>query len=55
MRGQYGVPAHVSASPAQGIQSLVAMRSVLQTHLISSLVLQRGERSKLGAALRQQQ
>lgn len=53
-RGQYGVPTRVSASPAQGIQSLVIMYSVLQTHLISSLLLQRGERSKLGAALRQQ-
>lgn len=55
MQGQQGVPAHVSVSPAQAIQSLVVMYSVLQTHLISSLVLQGGEHSKLGAALRQQQ
>lgn len=52
---QHRVPAHVSVSPAHGIQSLVVMYSVLQTQLISLLVLQRGERSKLGAALRQEQ
>lgn len=53
--GQYEVPTHVSASPAHSIQSLVVMCAVLQAHVISSLVLQRGERSKFGADLRQQQ